>query len=238
MSGSAREATSCKGRSVLPAALIFDMDGVLVDSEGLHERAKRAALQHAGLALPEERFAAYIGRSDKAMIDDVAAEFSLSAAQSAELQRQKNAFYEAGECTLQLVAGALDFLSWSYRHFRLALATSATARNRKSLMQRFALESFFEVMVDAAQFDAPKPSPEVFEITLKELGLAGASCWVIEDSINGIIAAKLAGCFAVGITTSFSSEALAEAGADLVVESFAQLQSQLAGAPLRFSKSG
>lgn len=172
------------------------------------------------------------------MIDDVAAEFSLSAAQSAELQRQKNAFYEAGECTLQPVAGALDFVSWSYRHFRLALATSATARNRKSLMQRSALESFFEVMVDAAQFDAPKPSPEVFEITLKELGLAGTSCWVIEDAINGIIAAKLAGCLAVGITTSFSSEALAKAGADLVVESLAQLQSHLAGAPSRFSNSG
>src|ERR1700691_6415039 len=101
MSSSASEATSCKGRTVLPAALIFDMDGVLADPEDLHERAKRAALQHAGIALPEERFAAYIGRSDKAMIDDLASEFSLSAAQSAEIQRQKNAFYETLGATLR-----------------------------------------------------------------------------------------------------------------------------------------
>jgi len=213
------------------------MDGVLVDSEPLHDRAKRAALRSAGITLSEERFAAYIGRSDKAMIDDVASEFALSALQSAEIQRQKNAFYETWESTLRPVSGALDFVHWSYRHFRLALATSATARNRQSLMKMFALESFFEVVVDAAQFKAPKPSPEVFEITLQKLALEPGTCWVIEDSINGIIAAKQAGCFAVGITTSFSSQALRDVGADLVVESFAQLQSHLAGAPPRFLNS-
>jgi beta-phosphoglucomutase len=220
-----------------PTALIFDMDGVLVDSEALHERSKREAFRRAGITLPEERFAAYIGRSDKAMIDDLASEFSLSVAQSAEIQRQKNAFYETFESTLRPVSGALDFVRWSHRHFRLALATSATARNRRFLLKMFAIESLFEVVVDAAQFKVPKPSPEVFEITLKKLSLEPTACWIIEDSINGLIAARQAGCFAVGITTSFSSQTLRDAGADLVVESFAQLHSRLAGAPPRFPNS-
>ena len=213
-----------------PAALIFDMDGVLVDSEALHERSKREAFRRAGITVPEERFATYIGRSDKAMIDDLASEFSLSAAQSAEILRQKNAFYETLEPTLRPISGALDFVHWSYQHFRLALATSATSRNRQFLLKMFAIESLFEVVVDAAQFKVPKPSPEVFEITLKKLSLEPTRCWIIEDSINGLIAAKLAGCFAVGITTSFSSQRLHNAGADLVVESFAQLHSRLADA--------
>jgi beta-phosphoglucomutase len=213
-----------------PAALIFDMDGVLVDSEALHERSKREAFRRAGITVPEERFATYIGLSDKAMIDDLASEFSLSAAQSAEILRQKNAFYETLEPTLRPISGALDFVHWSHQHFRLALATSATSRNRQFLLKMFAIESLFEVVVDAAQFKVPKPSPEVFEITLKKLSLEATRCWIIEDSINGLIAAKLAGCFAVGITTSFSRQRLHSAGADLVVESFAQLHSRLAEA--------
>ena len=63
-----------------------------------------------------------------------------------------------------------------------------------------------EVVVDAALVKAPKPSPEVFEITLKKLSLEPTTCWIIEDSINGLIAARQADCFAVGMTTSFSSQ--------------------------------
>jgi beta-phosphoglucomutase len=211
-----------------PKALIFDMDGVLVDSEPLYERAKREAFRKAGIVLPEERFATLIGRGDEAMLKDLASDFSLSAEQSAEILRQKNEFYESSESTLRPIPGALDFVHWSHRHFRLALATSASPRYRHFLMTKFDIESLFEVVVDAALVKAPKPSPEVFEITLKKLSLEPTTCWIIEDSINGLVAAKQAGCFAVGITTSFSSQILRSTGADLVVQSFTQLKSHLA----------
>jgi beta-phosphoglucomutase len=213
-----------------PKALIFDMDGVLVDSEPLHERAKQEAFRKAGIVLPEERLATLIGRGDEAMLKDLASEFSLSASQSAEILRQKNAFYESSESTLRPIPGALDFVHWSHRHFRLALATSASPRYRHFLMKKFDIESLFEVVLDAALVKAPKPSPEVFEITLKKLSLEPTTCWIIEDSVNGLVAAKQAGCFAVGITTSFSSQILRSTGADLVVQSFAQLKSHLAEA--------
>ena len=206
------------------------MDGVLVDSEPLHERAKREAFRKAGIVLPEERFGTLIGRGDEAMLKDLASEFSLSAEQSAEILRQKNAFYESSESTLRPIPGALDFVHWSHRHFQLALATSASPRYRHFLMKKFDIESLFEVVVDAALVKAPKPSPEIFEITLKKLSLEPTTCLIIEDSINGLVAAKQAGCFAVGITTSFSSQILRSTGADLVVQSFAQLQSHLAEA--------
>jgi beta-phosphoglucomutase len=112
-----------------------------------------------------------IGRGDEAMLKDLASEFSLSAEQSAEILRQKNAFYESSESTLRPIPGALDFVHWSHRHFRLALATSASPRYRHFLMKKFDIESLFEVVVDAALVKAPKPSPEVFEITMKKLSL-------------------------------------------------------------------
>lgn len=206
------------------------MDGVLVDSEPLHERSKREAFKRAGIVVPEQRFATLIGRGDKAMIDDLASEFSLSADQSAEILRHKNAFYESSESTLRPIPGALDFVHWAHQRFRLALATSASPRYRHFLMKMFDIESLFEVVVDAALVKAPKPSPEVFEIALNKLSLAPAVCWIIEDSINGLVAAKQAGCFAVGITTSFSSQILRGTGADLIVRSFEELKTHLAEA--------
>jgi beta-phosphoglucomutase-like phosphatase (HAD superfamily) len=75
-------------------ALIFDMDGVLVDSEPLHLRAKREALSKAGILAPESLFANYIGRSDKAMIYEVAAAHGLSAERSDEILESKRRIYE------------------------------------------------------------------------------------------------------------------------------------------------
>ena len=207
-----------------PQALIFDMDGVLIDSEPLHVRSKREALSQAGIEVPEERFASYTGRSDTIMIKDLAAEHGIGDEGSAEILRSKHTIYESLEHELQPVDGAIEFLGWAEPRFRLALATSATARNRQKTAEMLGIASRFEVAVDASNFEHPKPSPEVFLIAMEKLGLPGTACWVIEDAVNGVVAAKAAGCFAVGLTTSFSRKALKEAGADLVVENFSELE--------------
>ncbi len=210
-----------------PTALIFDMDGVLINSEPLHERSKREALAQVGIQVPEERFASYTGRSDTVMINDLAAEHGLDEARSAEILRSKHTIYESLEHELQPVEGAIEFLNWAHGHYRMALATSATARNRQKTSDMLGIAPLFEAAVDAASFQHPKPSPEVFLIALEKLGLPPSACWVVEDAVNGILAAKQAGCFAVGLTTSFSREALEEAGADLVIDNFDQLRNCL-----------
>ncbi len=207
-----------------PTALIFDMDGVLIDSEPLHERSKREALSQAGIEVPEERFASYTGRSDTVMINDLAAENGIGKEESQAILRSKHTIYESLEHELEPIEGAVDFLHWAKPRFRLALATSANARNRQKTAEMLGIAPLFEVAVDASNFEHPKPSPEVFLIALEKLGLPADSCWVVEDAINGVLAAKAAGCFAVGLTTSFSREALEEAGADMVIENFAELQ--------------
>ncbi len=210
-----------------PLALIFDMDGVLIDSEPVHERSKREALAQSGIAVANERFAHYIGRSDTVMIQDLAAEHGLGESEGAEILRLKHNIYESLEHTMQPVEGAVDFLNWAASRFRLALATSANQRNRRATLDRLGVAPLFEVAVDAASFTHPKPSPEVFLNALRGLQLDAADCWIIEDAVNGILAAKAAGCFAVGLTTSFSREALKAAGADLVIDTFAELEQAL-----------
>ena len=207
-----------------PLALIFDMDGVLINSEPLHERSKREALAQAGIEVPEERFASYTGRSDTVMIADLAAENGLNEERSAEILKAKHVIYESLEHELEPIEGGVDFLRWAQGRFRLALATSANTRNRKATSEILGIAPLFEAAVDAADFQNPKPSPEVFQIAIERLGLSPEVCWVVEDAVNGVVAAKAAGCFAVGLTTSFSREALTNAGADLVIENFGELQ--------------
>jgi haloacid dehalogenase superfamily, subfamily IA, variant 3 with third motif having DD or ED len=85
----------------------------------------------------------------------------------------------------------------------------------------------FESIVDSGRAQRPKPDPEVFQIVMHDLNLRPSQCWIIEDSISGLRAAKAAECVAVGITTTFERGLLSAAGADMVVDSFAELRERL-----------
>ena len=119
-----------------PEALIFDMDGVLIDSEPLHELAKREALSEVGIAVPASLFSSFTGRSDKAMIYEVAAAYGLNEQRSAVILERKHRIYESLEHTLRPVPGAIEFVHWAKSRYRLALATSATSRNREAKASR------------------------------------------------------------------------------------------------------
>jgi beta-phosphoglucomutase len=113
-------------------AIIFDMDGVLSDSEELHALAKRQAFQDAGIALTDADLHAYIGRSDAVMIEEVGIRHRLSDEQRAKIFRDKVRIYEQEENKLKVVPGAVEFVRWTAQNYRIALATSATKRNRVS----------------------------------------------------------------------------------------------------------
>ncbi|HKU24544.1 MAG TPA: HAD family phosphatase [Candidatus Sulfotelmatobacter sp.] len=208
-----------------PKALIFDMDGVLVDSEPLHERAKRMAFEEAGIRFPQETYHSYKGRPDVTMFNEVLAGRSVE--EIAELLHRKHQFFEKIEHELQPIPGAVEFIRWAHDRYRLALATSATPRNRAAALQSLKIADCFESLVDTARFQRPKPDPEIFQVAMHDLQLSAADCWIIEDSLPGVRAGKAAGSFTVAITTTFDSVALSTAGADLIVDSFSKLRSSM-----------
>ena len=210
-----------------PKALIFDMDGVLIDSEPLHEYTKRQALRSAGIEVDEMVFSRYIGRSDRVMITQMARINGRSDDEIEAILAEKARLYALGERDLKPVPGAVDFVCWAYEEYRLAVATSATARNRKCTLASLGLTSLFEVVIDSDSIAQPKPSPEVFEKTIAQLGVAASDCWIIEDAVNGVIAARSVPCFTVALTTSFGESDLLRAGADVVVDQFSEIQTLL-----------
>ncbi|HEY1678431.1 MAG TPA: HAD family phosphatase [Candidatus Sulfotelmatobacter sp.] len=211
------------GNLRLPVALIFDLDGVLVDSEPLHRRAKEQALAEIGIAVPESVYDELKGRPDEIGLREIVEKKGVPE-KFPQLIERKSQLYRAIHHELQEVAGAAAFIRWARTHFRIALATSSTPYNRGVAFGVLGVGNLFESVVDSGRHQRPKPDPEVFQVAMRDLRLGPADCWIIEDSVNGLRAAKSAGCLAVGITTTFSAEILKSAGADIVVESFAKLR--------------
>jgi beta-phosphoglucomutase len=207
-----------------PAGLIFDMDGVLIDSEPLHKRAKEIAFGEFGIVLPESVYDSYKGRPDATMLPEILIARGWSAEKIQDFSLRKRQIYEEIEHELKAVEGAVEFVRWAATRYKIALATSATARNREATFRLLGIGNLFDAVVDANGHKRPKPDPEVFLIAISMLQLEPSDCWIIEDSVNGLKAAKGAGCFAVAITTTFDRETLAAAGADRVIDSFAQLR--------------
>lgn len=203
------------------------MDGVLIDSEPLHKRAKERAFRESGIVLPESVYDSYKGRPDQTMLPEILDARGWSADKIQELARRKRQIYEESEHELQAVDGAVEFVRWAASRYRIAVATSATARNREATLRLLGIGDLFHAVVDAGGHQRPKPDPEVFLIAMEKLHLKAAECWVVEDSVNGLRAAKAAGCYAVAITTTFDRETLSLAGTDMVVSSFAELRASL-----------
>jgi beta-phosphoglucomutase len=214
-----------------PRALIFDMDGVIVDSEALHESAKQQALRSAGIEVDESVFAQYTGRSDRAMITDLAKVHGRSDGEVEAILLETQRLYTLGEPQLRPISGAIELLGWARKHYRLAIATSATPRNRTSTLANLRLAQVFDVAVDSASVIQAKPSPDIFLRAIAGLELSSEDCWIIEDSVNGIVAARHAQCVAVGLTTSFHQSQLLSVGANLVVDSFSELRDLLESIP-------
>ena len=114
------------------------------------------------------------------------------------------------------------------RRTRLGLTTSATRRDQERSFALFDLHAYFEVVVTREDVVHPKPDPEPYRITAERLDVAPAACLVIEDSLNGVLSARRAGCTVAGIATSFSTEQLLQAGARLAADNYEALADHLA----------
>ncbi len=204
------------------------MDGVLIDSESIHKFAIVKAFLESGAALTDEQYAPYRGSPDETIMRELSLHFPSSRLEVATLLRRKNYHFEAHEHRAKAIPGAVEFVRWAKERYRIALATSGTPRNVRAALQLLGLEDAFACVMDRAAVTHPKPHPEVFLKAAMGLNCAPDECFVIEDSLNGVLAAKAAGCKVIAITTSFKRAQLIEVKADYVLDSFEEIRALLA----------
>jgi len=208
---------------LVPArAVIFDVDGVLVDSYDAHMRSWLLMGREHGLAITEQEFASTFGQTSREII----ARFwgsHLSAQDVEALDARKEAIYR-GLIREQFPAmdGAVELVdALAAAGFRLAVGSSGPPANVELTLERLGRATRFDAIVTGRDVTRGKPDPQVFQIAGERLGLQPARCIVVEDAPVGIAAARAAGMASVGLVGTVPAERLA--AADLVVRSLREL---------------
>jgi HAD superfamily hydrolase (TIGR01509 family) len=207
-------------------AIIFDMDGVLVDSEPIHERAEMETCREFGMEVPKSEWHKFRGTKLEDIFSYISKTYGAGdepIEKMIEIKIQKYLTIALAE--MDMIPGAMDFLQELKKNkkYRYALTTSGRKMQQDKILSKFNLTDYFDIMITADDVKNGKPHPEPYATTVKKLELLPEDCLVIEDSDNGILSAKAAGCLACGITTTFDRKRLELAGADMVVSDFSEL---------------
>lgn len=198
-------------------AILFDMDGVLVDSEPVIEAAAIAGLAEFGVNAKPEDFIPFIGAGEDKYVGGVAEKHGVP-----YRKEMKNRVYQiyvdivqSKLCTYEGVNELLIMLKDKGWH--MSLASSADRVKIDANIKAAGLpRDCFSAIISGEDVVEKKPSPEIYLKAAAMLGIHPSDCVVVEDAINGIKAARAAGMRCIGITTSFTAEELKKEGADFV----------------------
>ena len=207
-------------------AVIFDMDGVLVDSEPLHFATTNAVLGRRGLRLAAEDYEGLKGLTDRALFEHLAARFELPGPPAAlAAERVAEVLAAMTEGPLLPTDGALECLLMLHADgLPLALASSATRPQVQLVIERLGIGRLLAATVSADDAARGKPFPDLFLTAASRLRVAPADCLVVEDAVLGVTAARAAGMSAVALVPhGDAGEAHVRAGALAVISSLREL---------------
>jgi HAD superfamily hydrolase (TIGR01509 family) len=213
-------------------AIIFDIDGTLVDSNGAHVEAWHAAFAAHGHDVPRERIRVEIGKGGDKLVPSVLGEEAESRQGESLRERQSEEFLAIAERTrLAAFPRAREiFDTLAGRGVRTALATSSSREHLEALGRSAGvdLSSLGETLVNADDIEETKPAPDLVEAAVRKLGLEPAECALVGDTPYDAEAATRAGVACIGVTSGGNSaDALRRAGAASVWRDVAEIEAHL-----------
>ena len=175
-------------------AVIFDMDGVIIDSEPLWRRAMVKGFNHFNMPVSEEDCRKTMGRRINEVVDHWVKYHSVTKFTSLEIENSIMEFlFEMIESEGKPIAGILEIFAFcKEKNLKVGLATSSSEKLMNKVLTKLQLTAYFDSAVSAEKLKYGKPNPEVFLICADNIGVHPFNCIVIEDSVNGAIAAKAA----------------------------------------------
>lgn len=208
--------------------VIFDMDGVIVDTEPVHKYAYFQYFKELNIEVSDELYASFTGNSTRNVFQQLKAIFKLNEEVEDLILRKRALFNEAFDTKpdLFLIEGVEDLIKNLYENnFQLILASSASKGTIERVFNRFNLHQYFTHKVSGEDFPKSKPNPAIF-IHAASLSVNPIEkCVVIEDSTNGVEAAKGANLKCIGYN-SFNSKFQDLSKADVIIEHFNEINAE------------
>lgn len=203
-------------------AVLFDMDGVIVDTEPLHHKAYQMMFKDFNLKVSESMYCGFTGQSTRSICEFLCRHYKLEA-KPVDLERTKRdhftrLFFEDPD--LHLIDGVEELIKNYYNNgLTLIVASSASMFTINNVMKRFRLDTYFKDKLSGADLKASKPHPEIFANAAIAAGVSNTECFVIEDSTNGIIAAKRGNFFCIAYK-SINSKDQDYSKADMLISDY------------------
>jgi len=209
--------------------VIFDMDGVIIDSEPVYFKIDKEMFEELNIAVSFEEHSTYVGTSSQNMWDAIIKKHGIPGDPGELMRKEYNLYmdYLVNANDLQPIDGVMELINGLHENnLKLILASSSPMEIIDIILKKFKLPDLFIAKVSGSELAHSKPHPEIF---LKAAQLAGSEpkeCIVIEDSKNGVAAAKAAGMKCIGfLNPSSGDQNLGDA--DMVIQSFKELNADL-----------
>jgi len=209
--------------------VIFDMDGVIVDTEPVHHFAYQQHFKQLNIDVSPEMYASFTGNSTKNIYERLKAVFDLKQAVPELVETKRNLFNAAFDLKedLYLIEGVETLIKELYEHeIQLVLASSSANVTIERVFNRFDLHHYFTHKVSGEDFPNSKPHPAIFRQAAFLAKTPTENCIVIEDSTNGILAAKAAGIYCIGYD-SVNSKLQDYSQANQVISHFNELNVEI-----------
>ena len=210
-------------------AIIFDMDGVLVDSEPFHIEIEKQQFLMNQLSITNEEHHRYMGVATNVMWEQIAERHSLnvSVEELTEQNRIESIRFFTEVKEIPVMPGLIDLLEkLQQKKYPMAVASSSFPEIIELILERTGIRKYFQVVVSSQEAGKSKPEPDVFLLAARKLKVMPDECLVVEDSKNGIKAAQAAGMSCVAYQSP-GVDPQSQKEADTVVKSYTQLEIML-----------
>jgi HAD superfamily hydrolase (TIGR01509 family) len=199
-------------------AIIFDMDGLMIDSERLYRQAQQDIARQFNKVMTEEIRKKMMGRKPIESLRLFVKELDIPMDPAILLEKRNNVMREKLEKDLVPMPGLAHIIDKFHGKLKLAICTGAQQEFLDIVVDKLGIRDKFAVLQNSDDIENGKPHPEMYLKTCKRLGLPPGECIVLEDSLNGVLAGKRAGCYVIAVPSEYTKDENFEA-ADFIADS-------------------